>query len=147
SWKLDNFMAIAVRFQHESAEDIRQSHHLVKIINLASELSARAEPGESAFTKAAELFGLNEELLLEMRVRIDEDVQRLAQNMGIHIAPADEAEDGLLAHRQLGEKIGDITQLQALQQSLSSAADPEQLQHDIRRNLHVCFGIDRYLIF
>ncbi len=146
-WALDNFMAEAVRHHHEPAARIQQSHHLVKIINLASELSAHNTPSEAALAKANQLFGLNEDLVIELRYRIAADVRKIADNMGISIDEEGSAQADILGHQKLGEKLSEISQLQNFRQSLQLPRNAEALQSDIQRSLYLSFGIERYVVF
>jgi HD-like signal output (HDOD) protein/signal transduction histidine kinase len=144
SWKLDNFMADAVRYHHQPTANIQQSHHLVKIVNLASDLSRNASPSEHALEKANQLFGFNEELIIELRQRINADIQRIADSMGIAIG--NEQAD-LQAHRQLGEKLSEITQRNALQKNLPGTSVRDIIQRDIQRSLYLSLGIERHIVF
>jgi len=147
NWQLDNFMADALRYHHQSAAEIQQSHHLVKIINLASELSAQTTPSEQALEKADQLFGFTEELIIELCKRINTDVERIADSMGIQLDNLHKTEADLAAHRQLGEKLSEITQLNALRQNLPATPTVETCQEDFERNLYLSFGIERHIIF
>lgn len=147
SWQLDNFMADAVRYHHEPAQQIQHSHHLVKIINLASELSANNTPSESALAKSDALFGINEELITELRQRINADVERIADTMGIQIDSETAAEEDVKAHRQLGEKLSEISQLRELQHTLPTGNSNESLQTTIQRSLYLSCGIERSVFF
>ena len=79
SWQLGGFMADAVRYHHEPSVQILDAHHLVKIVNLASALSATSELGDEAIEQADLLFGLNEALTRELGARISDDVERLPE--------------------------------------------------------------------
>lgn len=151
SWQLDSFMADAVRFHHQPAAQLQHSHHLVKIINLASAMSKRPTPDDHALRTAGQLFGLNEELVIELQQRIGSDVQRVAENMGIALDDANATQSDQQAHRALGEKLGEISQLNALRQQFSATgntADPQHtLQQNLQRSLYLALGIERHLVF
>lgn len=152
SWQMDNFMADAVRYHHASGLEIKHAHHLVKIINLSSLISGQSELDDMTLTRANDLFGLNEDLLRELHHRIEADVQRVAGGLGITTADPSSGKDGKQAgaqqaNRELGEKLGQLTQLQAMRQTL-----PRDLvtsaEHDaIGRALYLSFGFEKYVIF
>lgn len=148
-WQLDNFMSDAVRYHHESAEQVRHGHHLVKIINLSSDLSLLSKPSSQTLEKAHQLFGLNESLTLEMRARIGKDVRVIADQLGIQTGANGDANVLKQAREQLGESLNRITQLTALREQLSAsaAAGPEALQASIARTLHMSLGVGRHIFF
>lgn len=148
-WQLDNFMSDAVRYHHESAEQVRHGHHLVKIINLSSDLSLLCKPSSQTLEKANQLFGLNESLTLEMRARIGKDVRVIADQLGIQTGADEDAKAVKQAREQLGESLNRITQLSALREQLSAsaAAGPEALQASIARTLHMSLGVGRHIFF
>lgn len=157
SWQMDNFMADALRYHHAAGDDIRYAHHLVKIVNLSSLISGQTESGgqtdlsDQALARANDLFGFNEDLLRELHARIESDVRRIAGGLGV--ASGDEEDPALAqaADRALGDKLGQLTQLQALRQTLSRSAEvetPESTGQDIiGRALYLSFGFEKYLIF
>lgn len=150
SWQMDNFMADAVRYHHAAGPDIRHAHHLVKIVNLSSQVSAQAELNDKTLAVANDLFGFNEDLLRELHTRIAADVRRIAGGLGV----ASEEDDPALAqqaNRELGEKLGQLTQLQALQQTLPGEVKPQTAGHagadTVGRALYLSFGFEKYAIF
>jgi HD-like signal output (HDOD) protein/nitrogen-specific signal transduction histidine kinase len=147
SWQLDNFMADAVRYHHEPAAQIQHTHHLVKIINLASELSTQTKPSEIALAKSDSLFGINEDLISELRLRINADVARIADTMGIHIDSETAQQEDAIAHRELGEKLSEISQLRELRHTLPVAQNNESIQDAIQRSLYLSCGIERSVFF
>lgn len=86
SWHLHSFMADAVHYQYEPAVLIQDSTPLVKIINLASQLSClNGTPDNTVFKQADELFGLTQPLLEEMLNSVDEQVSSIAKSLGISL--------------------------------------------------------------
>jgi len=151
-WHMDNFMSEAVRYHHEPTEQISNGHHLVKIINLSSDLSQLCEPSEQTLERAYQLFGLNESLTLEMRARIGKDVRGIAHQMGIQIN-ADEEQDAQegpdQAREHLGETLEQITRLDQLRTQLSASASQgtEAQVATIGKTLLIGLGIDRPILF
>jgi len=145
SWQLTGFMGDAVRFHHESADQIQDAHHLVKIINLASCLSRSKEADNEALAASQKLFGLNDALTAELRNRIDGDVNQFAQSLGIDMTeePGNEEQ----AHRALGERLSELGQLNLGSASLWQARNRDELQNAISQTLLLTFDIRNSLLF
>ena len=150
SWQMDNFMADALRYHHATGAEIRQAHHLVKIINLSCRVSGQTELDDRTLSVANDLFGFNEDLLRELHMRIAADVRRIAGGLGVASGDDDPA-PAHQANRELGEKLGQLTQLQALRSSLPRGDANEAPDQDgadtIGRALYLSFGFERYVIF
>lgn len=144
SWQLDSFAADAVRYHHAGIEDISQAHHLVKIVNLANELSAPEGLASAALSRADQLFGLNEELVAELYSRILADVDKVSSALGV-----DQEHDSLQA--QVGEKISDLHQRQSISLTLQASGQNEGVEPDLADRVSTAlmlgFGIERYLVF
>jgi HD-like signal output (HDOD) protein/signal transduction histidine kinase len=149
SWQMDNFMADALRYHHAVSGQIKHAHHLVKIVNLSSLMSMQTELSEQTLAVANALFGFNEDLMRELHARIFADVQRVAGGLGM--TSDEEPEQGQRANRELGEKLGQITQMQALRQAMPGASGSDQSGHGaqdaIGRALYLSFGFEKYVVF
>lgn len=150
SWHMDNFMADAIRYHHATGEDLRHAHHLVKIVNLSSQVSGQLVLDDKTLMIANDLFGFNEDLMRELHTRIAADVQRIAGGLGVASGDDDPAQ-AQQVNRELGEKLGQLTQLQALRQSLprdSSDESPDNAASDAAgRALYLSFGFEKYVVF
>ncbi|MFT3930449.1 MAG: HDOD domain-containing protein [Spongiibacteraceae bacterium] len=144
-WQLGGFMGDAVRFHHEASAQILDAHHLVKIINLSSLLSAPGPIGDEAIAQADQLFGLNEALTRELCSRIAEDVERLAGGLNIDIGDLN-ANDSL-AQQQLGERLGQLSQLGQMNSELWRSQSRTALEQAIRRIVFMTIGIENCLLF
>ncbi len=151
SWQMDNFMADALRYHHAAGAEIKHAHHLVKIVNLSSLLSGQTELDDRVLAVANDLFGFNEDLLRELHSRIEADVRRIAGGLGVASGEQEDLAMAQQANRALGEKLGQLTQLQALRQTLprDAAADSGGLMGSdaIGRALYLSFGFEKYVIF
>lgn len=152
SWNIPGFMADAVRYHHEPATLVQDAHHLVKIINLSSVLSApENEDGnldDSALAAADALFGLNEALTTELYGRINDDVDNVAKSLGIDIGDnvdAHQARDK--SQRKLGERLADLGELAQMNASFWQARNQDSLFSSIKRSLFLTFGIQSSLLF
>lgn len=153
SWRLDNFMADALRYHHEPAAAIVHSHHLVKIINLASALSEPGALSDTTLGRADQLFGFNEDLVVELHKRIALDVARAAESLGIVADNADDSSVDRQTNIRLGQKLSELSQLQALRHTLpdvacrSSNDRTSERADGAARALYLSFGFERYLLF
>lgn len=140
-WQLSSFISDAVRYHHESVDQVQDAHHLVKIINLASLLSAPQARDDYTLEAADRLFGLTEALTRELRQRVGDDVERLASSLGIDI-DTDEAE------LRLGQRLGDLTQLNQVSGALLHGGETgAQLQHAVQRAVYMTLGVEHCLLF
>lgn len=148
SWEISGFMADAVRYHHEPCELVLDAHQLVKIINLANLLSVSGEISDQALATANTLFGLNEALTRELRSRIGKDVEALANSLGIDISSTDAAQlSHREAHRQLGERLGDLGELAQINTALGQTYGNHGLQDAAQRSLFLTLGISSSLLF
>jgi HD-like signal output (HDOD) protein/two-component sensor histidine kinase len=146
SWQLSGFMGDAVRYHHEPASHILDAHHLVKITNLASLLSAQGEVSDEAINQADQLFGLNEALTRELLARISADVERIAGGLNIDIGLPDDA-DVQAAHAQLGERLGQLSELGQMNNELWRSQSRSALEQTIQRIVYMTLGVERSILF
>lgn len=146
SWQIDGFLADAIRYQHESASQVQDAHHLVKILNLANQLSFSDEISEDCLQTANLLFGFNDALTTELRQRILNDVNKLAASLGIDI-DNDGQEQDQLAQQQLADLLGDIGELAQLNLGLWQARSRQALEVAIKRSLQLIFSVKHSILF
>lgn len=116
SWGLGPMAADAMRYQQASPAEIQDASHLVKLINLGSRLAQSDAAGIAA---AVRVFDLSEELTREIRLRIDREVESLAQSLKIPLDNPYHAEPAQQVLRQT--LIGQVLVNEAL--TLSDQAD------------------------
>jgi HD-like signal output (HDOD) protein/signal transduction histidine kinase len=145
AWQLSGFSGDAVRYHHEAGAQILDAHHLVKIINLASLFSAPGPIRDEAIEQADQLFSLTEALTRELRERIDADVQRIAGGLNIDIS--DNPSDSDSTSQQLGERLGQLSQLSQMNSELWRDQSRAALEQTIRRIVFMTLGIERCLLF
>ena len=144
SWNIPGFMADACRYHQEPVDSILDTHHLVKIINLTSLLSAKTDIDDHTLEVANTLFGLNEALTRELLTRIGNDADNMASALEINIG---NDSDQSTANRILGEKIGAIAELAQISADLWQVNSHEGLQKAIDRALFLTFGITDSMLF
>lgn len=144
-WSLSGFMIDALRYHHEDPLQIRDAHHLVKVINLSTLLGYGDTPSEQALEAADLLFGLNEALTIELRQRIDADVNRLAQSLGIAIDIEDD--DYSSAYRLLGDRLQQLGTVAHLTDDLWLADNALAFKIAIDRSLLLSLGVRKSTLF
>ncbi len=152
SWNIPGFMADALRYHHEPIDLIQDAQHLVKIINLASllsaENSAENELSDQTLAAADALFGLNESLTTELCNRISDDVDNMANSLGIDINDSEQAQQlNSTAHFKLGERLSELGELAQLNTEIWQARTKDALHEAIQRSLFLTFGINKSLLF
>lgn len=146
-WQIDQFLADAVRYHHEEVSLLLDAHHLVKIINLSSLMSAPDVPNDHVVAQAGALFGLGQELVEELRERVGDDVERLASTLGIDTGDMGQTEDVDRAQRQLGLRLRQLTELQQVSADLWRAPTRQALDQAVHRAAYMMLGVDRSLLF
>lgn len=147
AWKMGGFMGDAVRFHHEASAQILDAHHLVKIVNLASLLSAPGPITDEAVAQADQLFGLTEALTRELYSRIAEDVERLAGGLNIDIGDINATAKDDTAQQLLGERLGQLSQLGQMNSELWRSQTRAALEQAIRRIVFMTLDIEHCLLF
>lgn len=94
AWRLNSFVADAIRFHHLGTEALRGAHPLLRLIHAANTLSqADDEPGEAALASAHLLLGLPSEFLRKACAETGREIARLVERSGISMpAPGDEVQ-------------------------------------------------------
>lgn len=147
SWEIEGFLGDAVRYHHEPDELLQDAHHLVKIVNLASQLSVNRDISDQALASANQLFGLNESLTRELLSKINNDIDKLANSLNIDIStPADNTR-WQQTHNQLGATLSDISELAQINTSLLQAQNHNSLQQAAQRSLFLTLGISGSVLF
>ncbi|WP_019624454.1 HDOD domain-containing protein [Thioalkalivibrio thiocyanoxidans] len=154
-WGLNGFVSDAVRFHLEPTEQVRDAHHLVKIVHLAHRLGREAPDtiGDQALAAAHDLFGLNEGLTRELRTRIEDDVTRVAGSLGIELDTGStptqdpEADPDQAAREALGMRVRDLTELERLTGELQRSEGPRERSRAAQRTLFLTLGIEHSLMF
>ncbi|WP_309045969.1 HDOD domain-containing protein [Marinobacter sediminicola] len=113
SWGLGSMAADAMRYQQALPSELRDAGHLVKVIGLATRLALSDSAGIAA---AGTMFGLSEDLIREVNRRINHDVSRMAESMGIPLINSYSAEPG-------SEQLRETVLQQAIAQQALGFAD------------------------
>ncbi|WP_018995144.1 HDOD domain-containing protein [Thioalkalivibrio sp. ALJ2] len=154
-WGLDGFVTDAVRFHLEPTAQVRDAHHLVKIVHLASRLGDEPPDaiGDPALAAAHDLFGLNDGLTRELRNRIEDDVTRVAGSLGIELDAGAETANieahhpDQAAREALGMRVRDLTELERLSGELRASRTPREHCLAAQRTLFLTLGVEHSLMF
>lgn len=85
-WEFDSFLSDAVLYHHDPAERVAAAHKLVRIIYLANRLSAcTAAPGQAEI-EIARLCGASGVDLQSLLARVEQELGKLAEQMGVELA-------------------------------------------------------------
>ncbi|WP_019530701.1 HDOD domain-containing protein [Dasania marina] len=144
SWNISTFMGDAVRYHHEELEQIQDAQHLVKIIYLSSLLGNSSDINDNSLTASHELFGLNEALTREIHGRILSDVENMAGSLNIDLSEQLHTEQQ--AHQDLAKRLGELSELSQLNQTLWQVQSHEALEQTIGRALLLTFGIQQCVL-
>ncbi len=148
SWGLDKFTCDSVLYHHESDVDVRDAHHLVKLVSLSAVLSEREAMGDSAsFQSADALFGLTVPLTREIVLQIESEVGRVAQSMGIELDLASDGRQDLKAMQALADQIKTIGLLQNAKETLLQSNSREELNTHIVETVKLLFNVNAAFLF
>lgn len=149
SWGLDQFTCDALRYHHESLPQVRDAHHLVKLINLSAALTEdNALADSNSFMAADNLFGLTVPLTREIVEQIQTEVGHVAQAMGIDINDmASESAKDKVAMQKLAQQIENIGLLQNAKDNLAQSDSREELNIHITNTVELLFNVNAIFIF
>ena len=149
SWGLDQFTCDAVRYHHELLPQVRDAHHLVKLVNLSAVLAEDEALGDNnSFLAADTLFGLTVPLTREIVLQIQTEVGRVAQSMGIDVNDmAHESAKDKAAMQKLAEQIKNIGLLQNAKDNLAQSDSREELNVHITNTVELLFNVNAIFLF
>jgi HD-like signal output (HDOD) protein/signal transduction histidine kinase len=149
SWGLDQFTSDAVRYHHESLSQVRDAHHLVKLVNLSAVLAEDEALGDNnSFLAADTLFGLTVPLTREIVLQIQTEVGRVAQSMGIDVNDmASESAKDKVSMQKLAEQIKNIGLLQNAKDNLALSDSREELNVHITTTVELLFNVNAIFLF
>ncbi|MGZ8213649.1 MAG: HDOD domain-containing protein [Methylosarcina sp.] len=156
SWKIQADLSDAVLYQSHSIEAITDRGQLIKIVNLASQLSIMDSKNKPQILRLAdELFGLNQPLVEEMLKDAKSFTEKLALNLDISIAnPNGSRIKSLTSQAQrnkvqknVAEYIQDIALTSAIKQEFELSPAHTHLISIIQRDMSVLFGFQITAVF
>jgi len=150
-WNLDSFTVDAVLYHHEPAERIANAFPLVKIIFVANILAEMTESSDVSFDEVIDFFSFDLNDAADLVVRAEEEMEALAQSLGIDIGPKGYLLSGKEAHEgenhDLMSNVGDMAMLFGTLQNLSEAVDEEGMLQAIHEGIRILFDTPEALLF
>jgi HD-like signal output (HDOD) protein/signal transduction histidine kinase len=148
-WGLDPFTCDAVCYHHEPLTQVRDAHHLVKLVNLSAVLAKDEALGNNrSFLAADSLFGLTVPLTREIVLQIQTEVGRAAQSMGIDVSDiASESAKDIVVMKKLAEQIKNIGLLQNAKDNLAQSSSREELNIHITNTVELLFNVKAIFLF
>ncbi|KAA3630099.1 MAG: HDOD domain-containing protein [Proteobacteria bacterium] len=142
SWNLHSYLAEAVRYHHEPADQVTDAPHLVKILNLASGLGAASVEGrEPPYRDADLLFGLTREVTNSVQRQAKEQTAEVAAALHLETATPQAANE-TVEQGPMAKATREQALLGAVQQQLKHADDLEALGEAIFHCTNVLFGLE-----
>jgi HD-like signal output (HDOD) protein/nitrogen-specific signal transduction histidine kinase len=161
-WDLSDFTADAIQFHHVSSHAVQDAHHLVKLIYLASHLSSKSDlpaettkhdthtfPGQPLEAIGYQLFELNVSLVNEIVLKIESEVNDVANTLGIDINTESGQSDDTDRQTQvaLAQHVRNIGLLQTASSELNRANSKLELGRAFQSTLELLFGYPKSAIF
>ncbi|HDY89442.1 MAG TPA: HDOD domain-containing protein [bacterium] len=152
-WKLQSFMADAVRYHHEAVDRIQDALPLVKIIYVGNILCPETnKEKEVKFGIAKNIFGFETSEIEEIILQAEKDVSVIAQSLDIDIEPLDVSEETVsekdhARQADLIQEVKDITLLHGTLQNLLEVHDDDSILKVAQEGLHILFDVKNVLFF
>jgi len=153
-WRLDSFMADAVRYHHEPAVRVDNAHPLIRMVHLAHQLASHDRDIPLA-QDAGERCGVSGEALLAIHQGAEEQVQKAAAFLGIDLSGLEDwAPPAAMARvsrasavqQQLNDEVRHITLAAEVGQSFARQKDDIQLLRSVRQSAHILFDLEDTII-
>lgn len=148
-WGVNDSICDAVRFHHQSQEEIEVAHQLVKILSVANILSTdHILEKPQHIEGVANLFDLTDAMIRELVLQSTQEVLAVARSMNIDIGGSESASNNLdeQKHIELAQEIRDIT-LSRSSQIAIHPGDMESIYPTIQKSIMILFGVRDSLIF
>ncbi len=146
-WKMKSFIADAVLYHHEPLKKILDASPLVKITFVANILSSENLEANTRYRTAEEVFGFGQSETEGMLVQAGEEVEKIAQLMGIEIELPDNSDKDREKEKDLTYTVRNISFLQGTLQNLIEAYGESSILKVIRQGFQVLFDVNNALFF
>ncbi|MFA5982496.1 MAG: HDOD domain-containing protein [Methylococcaceae bacterium] len=156
TWGLHPVIADAVRYQYLPAVDVADSAALVKLINVASQLSSLDSANKYQIVlHVGQLLGLNQELVEDILQQVKPLVEQSAGELGLLISDTTgEVLKNLTTREQrqqvglaLGEAVKEFALLSAANQHVDSASEFGVVVSSIQQAIMILFGYESSAVF
>lgn len=151
SWRLHSSLANAIRFHHQTAENLRGAHPLVRLLYVANTLSQDGELDHSSCVDADSLFGLTPALLRQLRAESTREVMALAVSLGIAESAAATSDQRAVppppTRTRLDLKVYELTLVSGVQVEMGQADDEAALLDSVARCATILFDLGEVHFF
>ncbi|MDO8940780.1 MAG: HDOD domain-containing protein [Methylicorpusculum sp.] len=156
TWNVQGFIADAVHYQNQEISAILDSSALVKLVNLAAQLSRFDSPREArVFESGYALFGLSQPFLEEISSDVMAQVNKTAGSLGISLVKRDDSTAVIKARvdqrnaifKRLGEHTKDLAFIGAITRNNDYSDQIDDVIGKMRRDLKVLFGFSATAVF
>lgn len=154
-WSLPILLADAIRYHHHPLEEVEQSLPLTRIAWLTDLLSHSETTGEDCQEAAQRLFGLSPAQVHALYAGVEEQIEELAKQLGIHIPRTtkntqDQDPESQESHKEtsltLINRIREITQLNGLLDALLRAESVDQVVCAVEQGMKILFNQEACLV-
>jgi len=152
-WKLQSFMADAVRYHHEPVDRILDALPLVKIVFVANALCPEAvEETDAGFKGAEDFFGFAQSEVKGLRSLAMQEVKHAAELLEIELSPPGTLDESISEkdaekQKDLVHAVREISLLQGTLQNVLEAHGDESILKVVMQGLQVLFDVYRVLFF
>ena len=152
-WKLNSFITNTVLYHHAPLDQIKDAFPLVKIVYLAEKFSQERGDDLTAINEiGSKLFNLSPEQIDTIHTGVEDDINEVAQSLGIKVqAPSeenDELESDSTEHDlELVRQIKNHSLLHGFLENLVQAESRDAIFKAIEQALNVLFGIETIFFF
>jgi HD-like signal output (HDOD) protein/signal transduction histidine kinase len=149
-WNLDSLTVDAVLYHHEPAERIATAFPLVKIVYAANILAEMTESRGVRCEEVMGFFSFSIDETSELIVQAEEEMETMAQSLGIDIGTKDHLpprEDNGVKSLELTSDVENMAMLFGPLKNLTEAADEEGMLQAIHEGLRILFDAPEVLLF
>lgn len=154
-WRLPSFLADALRYHHHPLDEAAQALPLVRIVNLCDLLAHGGDKDPECLAAAERLFHLAPPQVSRLYNGVEEQVDRIAADLGIRIprkaqTSHDLEPEGEEVHKEvtlgLINRVRDLSQLAGLLDNLLQAENMERIAATIEQGLKILLNEDACLL-
>ena len=150
-WKVESYLGDAIRYQYKPAELLQDTHPLVKLLSLSSQLCNRLNHSNNKYLVEDHFFGLNQSIIDNLVTDSTSLAIKDAKEFGIdvdedHTIPRANIDDEAI-RIVLARKVRQIALLEGIQQHTANLNDFSDMMQLIRENLQMLFGLSSAIFF
>lgn len=150
-WGVDSFLSDAIRYQHKPAELLEDTHPLVKLVNLSSQLCNRLNHTNKKYLVEDHFFGLNQSIIDNYKLDSTKQAVVDAKGFGIevdedHTIPRANIDDEAI-RIEMARKVRQIALLEGIQQHITELDDLSDMMQLVSENLQMLFGLTSAMFF